>query len=237
MTHTLIKSAIAPQPVSLDQAKQAFGKLVDAYIHELQAWHEHDNQVKAQQPMRLQPQPDDHGEAEDPAFAFWKDFAAWQAEKLARYEPYPAPIAHPDIAAAVATNVGADGKVIYVPDFEIVNDDPTPEQILAAKKAFLLHAVSQAEAEAIGVILLPPGKRRQAEILEADIRAKDNQAAAETQHLADQESRRAKVEAIVRAAAQVMSDIEDLTADNIDTFELPIRFILKTETLPSRGRN
>lgn len=221
MTHTIIKSAIAPQPVSFDQAKQAFGKLVDAYIHELQAWHEHDNQVKAQQPMRLQPQPADHGEAEDPAFAFWKDFAAWQTEKRARFEPYPAPIAHPDIVAAVKTDIAADGNVTYVPDFEIVNDDPTPEQILAAKKEALFHAVSQAEAVAIDAVQLPPGKRRHANIREADIRAKDHQAAADTQHLADQESRRAKVDAIARKAAQVMSDVEDLTVETVDAFSIP----------------
>lgn len=220
MTHTIIKSALAPPPVSFDQAKQAFGNLVDAYLHELQTWHEHDIQVKAQQPMRVQPQPADHGEAEDPAFAFWKDFAAWQAEKLARYEPYPEPIAHPDIVAAVATTTGADGSITCMPDFEIVNDDPTPEQILAAKKAFLLQAVQQAEQDALKAVQLPLGKQRAADIRETDIRAKDNQAAADTQHLADQESRRAKVDAIVRAAAQIMSDVEDLTAANVDTFTI-----------------
>lgn len=221
MTHTIIKSALAPPPVSFDQAKQAFGNSVDAYLHELQTWHDHDMQVKAQQPMRVQPQPADHGEAEDPAFAFWKDFAAWQAEKRARFEPYPAPIAHPDIVAAVKTDIGADGNVTYVPDFEIENDDPTPEQLLAAKKEALLHAVSCAEAEAIGAVQLPPGKQRHADIREADIRAKDNQAAADTQHLADQESRRAKVDGIFRKAAQVMSDIEDLTLETVDAFSLP----------------
>jgi hypothetical protein len=34
-------------------------------------------------------------------------------------------------------------------------------------------------------------------------------------------ARRAKVDAIVRKVAQIMSDIEDLTADNIDTFTIP----------------
>jgi hypothetical protein len=42
-----------------------------------------------------------------------------------------------------------------------------------------------------------------------------------TQHLADQASRRSKVDAIARAGAQAMSDVEDLTADNFDAFEIP----------------
>ncbi|MGY0573714.1 hypothetical protein ACTGJ9_023705 [Bradyrhizobium sp. RDM12] len=233
MTHKILKSALAPPPVTFDQAKQAFGKLVDAFIHELQTWHDHDMIVKAQQPMRPQPQPSDHADAEDPASAFWRDTAAWQAEIRVRHEPYPAPIAHPDIVAAVATNIGADGTT-YAPDFEIENDDPTPEHILAARKALLLQAIEQAEEDAVNCLLLPVGKRRLADQREVDIRRADPTDISESdkEHLADQESRRAQVDAIVRAAAQVMSDIENLTADNVDTFELPIRFVLKTETRP-----
>jgi hypothetical protein len=248
MTHRILKSALAPPPVTFDQAKQAFGKLVDTFLHEMQAWHEHDIQVKALQPMRPQPKPSDNAAEEDPATAFWKDTAAWQAEKLARHEPYPKPIAHPDIVAAVGTKIGADDNITYVPDFEIVNDDPTPEQILAVKKAALLHAVCQAEAQALKAVQLPAGKQRAAQLLENDIRDKDAKLAIElaadakahawknidivaevekerdqkhTQHLADQESRRAKVDTIVRAAAQVMSDIEDLTTADVDSFTIP----------------
>lgn len=248
MTYKLLKSQLVPSHIRYDDAVASFGRLVDVYLKELQAWHEHDIQVKAQQPMRPEPKPESHAEAEDPAFAFWKDFAAWQAEKRARYEPYPKPIAHPDIVAAVAANIGADGNITYASDFEIVNDDPTPEQILAVKKAALLQAVQQAEVEALKAVQLPLGKRRAANLLEGDIHAKDSELAKDlaadakahawknidivaevekrrdpkhTQHLADQESRREKVDAIVRAAAQIMSDIEDLRSENIDDFVMP----------------
>lgn len=255
MTHKILKSALAPPPVTFDQAQQAFGNLVGKYLHELRAWHDHDLQVKTLQPMRPLPRPSDHAEAEDPSTAFWKDTAAWQVEKGSRHEPYPRPSAHPDIVAAVATITGADGGITYVPDFEIVDDDPTPEQILAVKKATLLHAVCQAEANALKAVQLPAGKQRAAQLLEIDIRDKDNQAAVElladakaknidvanidvaaevdkrrdaklTQHLADQESRRVKVDAIVRAAAQVMSDIEDLTTADVDSFTIPGRWLI-----------
>jgi hypothetical protein len=66
-------------------------QLVETHHRELRAWREHDAKVRAQPPMRPEPKPEDHAEAEDPAAAFWRDVAAWQAEKLARFEPYPAP--------------------------------------------------------------------------------------------------------------------------------------------------
>jgi hypothetical protein len=42
-----------------------------------------------------------------------------------------------------------------------------------------------------------------------------------THHLEAQESIRAKVDRIVRAGAQAMSDVEDLTLDNIDNYQIP----------------
>jgi hypothetical protein len=248
MTHRILKSEFAPPPVSFDHAKQAFDKLVDTFIHELQTWHEHDIQVKALRPIRPQPQPYDHAEAEDPATAFWKDIAAWQAEKLACHEPYPKPIAHPDIVAAVATNIGADGNITYVPDFEIVNDDPTPEQILREKKDALLGKIYHAEEAAKNLALPPIGKRRLMNLRENDIVLADSKFAKDlidstpdpdraridiakelkksrdpkhTHHLEAQESIRAKVDRIVRAGAQAMSDVEDLTLDNIDNYQIP----------------
>jgi hypothetical protein len=50
---------------------------------------------------------------------------------------------------------------------------------------------------------------------------KRSRPAQDTQHLEDQEQRRAKVDAIERAAAQAHNDIEDLTVDNIDGWKTP----------------
>jgi hypothetical protein len=248
MTHKIMKSALAPPPITYDEAVSAFGRLVATYIGELQTWHDHDQIVQSLAPQRPKPVWADYAAEKDPGAAFLIDNAAYQAEKLARHEPYPKPIGHPDIIASVATKVGDDGSVTYVPHFEIVDDDPTPDEILAAKKIDLLSKISAAEQEAIDRAELPLGKRRAAALLEADISAEDAKVATDlidktpeanraqldiakelkkrrdpkhTQHLQDQESRRAKIEAIVRAGAQAMSDIEDLTADKIDTFEIP----------------
>jgi hypothetical protein len=244
MTHKIPKSSLAPFPIPLDEAKGSFERLLHAYISELQTWHDHHVIVDSLTPMRPRPEWIDFAAQKDQAKTYLHENAKWHAEKLARHEPYPQPIAHADIVASVATKIGEDGKTTYVSDFEIVNDDPTPEQVLARKKDVLLQAVTRAEQEALMRVQLPIGKQRAANLLEADIRARDGQLAnelaadakahpdiaaeiekrrdpAHTQHLDDQESRRSQVDAILRAGAKAMSDVEDLTMDNIDAFEIP----------------
>ena len=117
-------SALAPTLVPSDQdARETFGRLVETFIRDLQSWREHDTKVRTQPPLRPQPKPEDHADAE----AYWRDYARWCVEKREHYEPYPRPTvgAHPDIIAAVAPVFGADGKISYVADFEVVDDGPT----------------------------------------------------------------------------------------------------------------
>jgi hypothetical protein len=297
MTHTILKSALAPPPATYADAVEAFGRLVSVYIAKLQAWHDHDAIVKTQAPLRAQPKWREYAKhKENQAALYLKDNSAWKAERLAHHDPYPKPVAHADIVASVATTVAKDGTTNFAPDFEIVNDDPTPEDILATKKSSLLLQVTQAQDAAQAAALLPVGKRRAADIRENDIRANDAKVAsdfltkrsddqkaawaeasaayttayaewtaactaaraldakaelpaqpappaapatedvvsivaaqvtasrspADTQHLQDQESRRAKIDSIARAAAQAMSDIEDLTVDNVDSYQVPL---------------
>lgn len=89
-------------------------RLLQKRRSELEAWREHELKVKAQPPLRPQPTPADHATAED----FWRDFAAWQAEKAARLESYPSPLVNREVAL-VEIATGADGSIIYAPpDFE-----------------------------------------------------------------------------------------------------------------------
>jgi hypothetical protein len=296
MTHTLLKSALAPPPATYADAVAAFGKLVAVYIAELKAWHDHDAIVKTQPPLRAQPKWHDYAKHKDQGALYLNDNAAWKAEKLAHHDPYPKPVAHADIVASVATTIANDGTTTFAADFEVVNDDPTPADILASKKSSLLLQVTQAQDAAQAAALLPIGKRRAADIRENDIRANDAKVAsdflknrsddqkaafaaasaaystaytewtaactaarardpkaelpaqpappaapatedvvslvaaqvtasrspADAQHLHDQESRRAKIDSIARAAAQAMSDIEDLTVDNVDAYKIPL---------------
>lgn len=178
--------------------------------------------------------------------------AAVAADRAAGVEPakrhvsYQRPSAHPAVMASVNENDAAD--------YAIVEDGPTPTQVLQAKKSALLMATAHAEADAIAAVV-PAGKRRLMNLRENDIRAADatfaasqtprnvvakaaeavgivksidiaaqveaNRPAADTAFLADQAKRRASIEAIQRAAAQMQSDIEDLTPGNVDAWVMP----------------
>lgn len=150
---------------------------------------------------------------------------------IAKHMAHPRPSAHPLVESAVNEH--------DVADFEIVDDGPTSAQRLAAKKAELLGRVSQAERAAVNAVL-PIGKRRLFDMREQDIRSgivqpsvlgKIKNAIAgsgksipqeDEQFLADQQARREAAAVITRKAAQAHHDIEDLTLDNIDTWQLPV---------------
>jgi hypothetical protein len=268
VTHKILKSSILPYPGPLETAQLAFSSLVNKHIDELRVWNEHDLKARAAPPLPAKPKWRDFHkapvitakmtEAEQQtanlsankvATDRWAAaHNAWQKQMLERHEPYPRPVAHRDIDAAVAETINADGSTTFAPDFEIVNDDPSPESVLAEKKLTLLHKIAVAEAAALEKSQLPMGKRRSANLREAAINAADGalwleiakgmkpeefekfdrnselakrRDPADTQHLADQEARREAADAILHKAAQAMSDVEDLTLDNIDNYQLP----------------
>lgn len=81
-----------------------------------------------------------------------------------RHVPYPRPVA-PEL---VDRAVDEDGK----PDYEIVDDGPTAEQILADKKSLLISQIHEAEIAA-GEKIVPYAKRRLFMLREAAIRNAD----------------------------------------------------------------
>jgi hypothetical protein len=81
-----------------------------------------------------------------------------------RHVAYPRPRAHPLVERAV------DEKDEV--NFEIVDDGPTAEERLAARKADLLREVSIAENKAIDAVI-PPGKRRFFNLRESTIQEGD----------------------------------------------------------------
>lgn len=91
-------------------------------------------------------------------------------EGIDRHEPYPRPIAPELIDSAV----DEDGK----PDYEIVDDGPTSEQLLNAKKAALFGEVLKAESIAAELVV-PAAKRRLFNLQEAAIYAADEKIAAD----------------------------------------------------------
>ena len=251
--HKLMKSSIAPYPKSLDEPAAIFGRMVVSYSGEMQAWHDHHLKVEAlkETPMRDRPHPNNFSHIKDSdkrGQAFWEDTASWDRQKLERHEPYPPPAAHPDVMASVSSSVDAAGNITFIPDFVIINDDPSPDEIMALKKRALIDAIIQAEMIARAKIELPIGKQRAASIREIDLRNADLDLQkkiiigknaddilkinmelelrklrnpVDQKFLDDQQDRSSKIDAIVRAGAKAMSDVEDLTIDNVDTFVVP----------------
>jgi hypothetical protein len=156
---------------------------------------------------------------------------------IERHWPLVRPAAHPLIESAVNEKDEVD--------FELVDDGPTPEQILRQKKDQILHEICRLEQSAIADIV-PVGKRRLMNLQENSIltahaaRVSENtdgiiKAAAsalglrqapamptdDAKFVAEQSERRRKIVSIEAAAAQAMNDIEDLTLDNIDAWTMP----------------
>lgn len=170
---------------------------------------------------------------------------------LDKHIPYPRPIA-PEL---VDRAVDEDGK----PDYEIVDDGPTAEQLLAHKKALLLALLHEAERDAQEKIV-PQAKRRLFMLREAAIRNADVELAFElkkkkkgrlakvwdaalgrevdavsidaadireqrppkdTEHLDAQDERRKRFNELALQAAEAAAEIDDLTADNVDSWKLP----------------
>lgn len=232
-------TALADRGVVLD-----FEAAVTAHHAELQHHYEHHEKIKTQGQMPRMPNwadvmgyPPDQRDAE-----FEKLNQAWAALRLTYLDPYPRPNAMPAVESAVRF----DGERFIV-DYEIVNDDPTPEQILARKKAALVNEIAKSEQAAMEQAQLPPGKVRLNAMEEAAYQAADAEVAKQfiervgkdanpkdlkaeidkqrspehRQFLRDQGARQLRIDQIHLNAAQAMSDVEDLTADNIDTFEIP----------------
>jgi hypothetical protein len=233
MTYKILKSTIAAAGI-VD-----FSAAVQAHISALTVWAKHDAAVKAQPAMAPQPKWEDYAGQTDQGKLYLTANAKWQKEKKARLTPYPRDAAHPYVENSVTETNG-----VFVADFEIVNDDPTDAQVLRGKKDQLLSKIYDAEKAAINAVLPPIGKRRLLSMQESDAMAADaalsltlsnqkpkvadvaaevakRRSPASTKLLQDQAANRAKVGQISRNAAEAMSAVEDLTADNIDNYQMP----------------
>jgi hypothetical protein len=91
-------------------------------------------------------------------------------EGIDKHEPYQRPIA----SELVDSAIDEEGN----PDYEIVDDDPTPEQVLMTKKAALFGEVARSEAAAAEKII-PSAKRRLFNLQESAIYAADEKLAAD----------------------------------------------------------
>jgi len=154
-----------------------------------------------------------------------KDFmarvAAFQNAKIAHQGTVgeAAPREHDLVEQCVRRVAREDGPDYFeVLPFDIVDDRPS----LRSRKDALIHQVSAQEA-ALMEASLPPGKRRFDGLKAGDLLRKPQaeRSDAEQKFLADRDARLAREDAIQRHAAQLMSDIEDLTEATIETWQLP----------------
>lgn len=149
-------------------------------------------------------------------------------------QAYPPPQAPAEIVAAISLD---EKNGLYFSDFEIVEDGPTPEQQLRSAKDELLARVTQMEVLASNYIA-PPGKRRKIHIRHGDAVVRVARESLEDGTLRkignkigltsgreftrDEQAAVSEAEALVkgldavsRHAAELHSQIEDLTQETI----------------------
>jgi hypothetical protein len=181
-----------------------FHRLVEGHIGELKAWTAHMGRVRL---WELHKQAVDRGE---------------QVKRPAPVEHhrYPPPRASPLIEASVKVDSVGDGQeVSYAPDYEIFDDGPSLEEILRQKKDALMPAVYEAERKEIHVVI-PFAKHRAAAIRNIDLVGKTEKTPEDDAEIVDYQVKMQQIEAITRKYAKILSDIEDLTPQNIDTYRM-----------------
>lgn len=110
-----------------------------------------------------------------------RDAKVATAEKRApKFQAYPPPDP-PTLIDQAVSRVQENGKTVFVPDFKVINDLPSPEQVKAAAlrsaKDALLGAVTQEETRVANTVL-PFGKRRAGDIRRVDVQIADQARAA-----------------------------------------------------------
>jgi hypothetical protein len=155
----------------------------------------------------------------DPA-SFAARVAAFRQAKLDHHATVgePAPREHDLVEACVKRVPRSEVPDNYeIVPYEVVDDRPS----LRARKDALIHDVGR-EEHALLVASMPPGKRRLDGLKAGDVLRKPatERSDAERKFLADRDARHTREDAIQRHAAQLMSDIEDLTEETIGAWKM-----------------
>lgn len=129
------------------------------------------------------------------------------------HQAYPAP----DPSRMVALAIDWDAAGIPFENFEVFDDGPTPEEMLAKKRDDLSTAVTNAETIARAAVMAP-GKARLHWIKVSDIAAKNpkERTPDEEKFAAEAAEIEKRLDAINRHGAMMHAEIEDLTAETID---------------------
>lgn len=150
-----------------------------------------------------------------------RDLKAWH-EQMANvkkdpknFQPYDPPWAPEEVDRAVR-------RPDFVPDYEIVDDGPSPEEVLQQKKKDLTNQVSLAHHEAVGRVL-PHGKHLLAQLRYNGAASKNerDRTKADKQVMAEHEARQEQLQALQLQLAEALAEVEDLTAATVDRYKVP----------------
>jgi hypothetical protein len=136
-------------------------------------------------------------------------------------EGVPAPAAHPAVEAAVRRIPGSKTQPDdFVADYEILDDMPPPPTLDEKKAALAQQYLGQAVAMVEGIT--PPLKKRMMGFQLSDAHARKAAGTATDSDdaiIAQHQDLSKKHDAIWRHLAQIESQIDDLTADQIDVWK------------------
>lgn len=184
--------------------------LVEYHAQELVAWHAHMAQVAATAhlPQNI-PDPDQAPQQEGE-----EGYVQRFVHHPEKYQPFPRPVAPAFIDDAV-------DSMNLLPDYEIEDDLPTSEELLAKRKEELRHQVSVAERAAMDKIM-PVGKQRLANLTVGKAFAKEpeNRTDDDKKLIEEHVARTARYKAVEAHGAQLTHDIEDLTSETIDAWAM-----------------
>jgi hypothetical protein len=173
-----------------DVSSEAFAALVEAHIATLREYDAHEAIVRKH--------------AADP-----------DMKPEDRWTTLAVPVPAPEIDAAIRRTPKEDGTTEFAADYELVGPS------LEAKKQWLVDLVSAAEHQAMIGVLAPRKVRayqfHEADILKADAARRSPQ---DRRFLEEQAAREDQRQEIARWGANLHCEIEDLTEETIDGFEV-----------------
>lgn len=210
MTYKIKATTLAQHGLTAER----YGEIVRYHAGELANWDAHMKRVEAS--LHLPKSIPDPAQ-EPPVPGKEHEHVQRFVHNPAKHTPYPPPAAPAMIDEAVR-------RGDFAPDYEVEDDLPPPpsaEEVLAGRKRALIDAVSIAEAAAAAA-LIAPGKRRLADLQFAAAfeKPEEKRSIDEVATIGASMLRMKQLHAIELHAAQMMHDIEDLTAATVDAWSM-----------------
>lgn len=194
MTETIKLSLMNIRSLGIEDIDAALQK----QSNEVKEWLAQEARIKSFDGRPLPPMPtwENYRGYDNPQAAFEEDMKKWEADRDSRPTKYPFPESGPVQKALVDPETGD------IRPYEVVDDTPKPEQILAMKKNALFARLAEVEAQEQQKAF-PLAKRRLAEILAREVMERDQNRVNDAVALLNKET--ANGEKLTRTAADISS--------------------------------